>query len=93
MVMESMLSTDADTSDEELMRQLAGGRREAIGPLHARYASLIYGLAARSLDRVDRRGDQPGGLPRRLAACRELRPGAGYVPRLGLADHPLERAQ
>ncbi len=50
-VMESMLSTDADTSDEELMRQLAGGRREAIGPLHARYASMIYGLAARSLDR------------------------------------------
>ena len=38
-------------SDEELMRQLATGRPEALGPLHARYASLIYGVAARSLDR------------------------------------------
>jgi RNA polymerase sigma-70 factor, ECF subfamily len=38
-------------SDEELMGQLAEGRPEALGPLHARYASLIYGVAARSLDR------------------------------------------
>ena len=52
MVMEGTLSMDADTSDEELMRQLAAGRPEALGPLHARYASLIYGVAARSLDRA-----------------------------------------
>ena len=39
-------------SDEELMRQIAEGRQEALGPLHARYASLIYGVAARSLDRA-----------------------------------------
>jgi len=38
--------------DEELMSQLAAGQQEAIGPLHARYASLIYGIAARSLDRA-----------------------------------------
>jgi RNA polymerase sigma-70 factor, ECF subfamily len=37
-------------SDEELMRRLADGRPEALGPLHARYAALIYRVAARSLD-------------------------------------------
>ena len=46
------LPIDADTSDEELMRQLAAGRSEALGPLHARHASLIYGVAARSFDRA-----------------------------------------
>jgi RNA polymerase sigma-70 factor, ECF subfamily len=51
-MMESTLSMDADTSDEELMRRLAGGRSEAISPLHARYASLVFGLAARSFDRA-----------------------------------------
>ena len=39
-------------SDEELMRELAAGRPEAIDQLHARYGSLIYGVAARSLDRA-----------------------------------------
>jgi RNA polymerase sigma-70 factor (ECF subfamily) len=39
-------------SDEELMRQLAAGRSEALRPLHGRYAALIWGLAARSLDRA-----------------------------------------
>jgi RNA polymerase sigma-70 factor, ECF subfamily len=39
-------------SDEELMRQITAGRQEALGPLHARYASLICGVAARSLDRA-----------------------------------------
>jgi RNA polymerase sigma-70 factor, ECF subfamily len=39
-------------SDEDLMRQITAGRQEALGPLHARYASLIYGVAARSLDRA-----------------------------------------
>jgi RNA polymerase sigma-70 factor (ECF subfamily) len=33
------------------MRQLAAGRPEALGPLHGRYAALVYGLAARALDR------------------------------------------
>jgi RNA polymerase sigma-70 factor (ECF subfamily) len=39
--------------DEELMRELAAGRPEAIDQLHARYGSLIYGVAARSLDRAN----------------------------------------
>ena len=52
MGIEGTLSMDADTSDEELMRQLAAGRPEALGPLHARHASLIFGVAARSLDRA-----------------------------------------
>jgi RNA polymerase sigma-70 factor (ECF subfamily) len=39
-------------SDEELMGQLAAGRPEALGPLHGRYAALVCGLAARSLDRA-----------------------------------------
>jgi len=50
--MNDRLLTDADTSDEELMRQLAAGRPEALGPLHARHASLIYGVAVRSLGRA-----------------------------------------
>jgi RNA polymerase sigma-70 factor (ECF subfamily) len=39
-------------SDEELMRQLAVGSREALGPLYQRYARLIFHLAAKSLDRA-----------------------------------------
>ncbi|HLZ70765.1 MAG TPA: sigma-70 family RNA polymerase sigma factor [Dehalococcoidia bacterium] len=39
-----------DTPDEELMRQLAAGHQEALGPLYARYAPLIYGIGVRSLD-------------------------------------------
>jgi hypothetical protein len=50
--LEDTLSMEAATSDEELMRQLAAKRPEALGRLHARYASLIYGVAARSLDRA-----------------------------------------
>jgi RNA polymerase sigma-70 factor (ECF subfamily) len=34
------------------MSELAAGRPEALGPLHGRYAALIWGLAARSLDRA-----------------------------------------
>jgi RNA polymerase sigma-70 factor, ECF subfamily len=45
-------STTGDRDDEELMGELAAGRREALGPLHGRYASLVFGLAARSLDRA-----------------------------------------
>jgi RNA polymerase sigma-70 factor (ECF subfamily) len=36
-------------SDEELMGRLAAGRADALGPLHGRYAPLIFHLAARSL--------------------------------------------
>jgi RNA polymerase sigma factor (sigma-70 family) len=39
-----------DLSDEELMGLLAAGCEEALAPLHGRYASLIFGLSARSLD-------------------------------------------
>jgi RNA polymerase sigma-70 factor, ECF subfamily len=37
--------------DEDLMRQLAAGRRDALGPLYTRYARLIFNVAAHSLDR------------------------------------------
>ena len=40
-----------EVSDEELMRQLASGRHEALGPLYHRYASRIFSLALSSLDR------------------------------------------
>jgi RNA polymerase sigma-70 factor (ECF subfamily) len=50
--MNDSLPMDGNANDEELMRQLAEGRPEALGPLHARYASLIYGVAAQSLDRA-----------------------------------------
>lgn len=39
-------------SDEELMRQLAAGSHEALGPLYQRYARLLFHLAARTLDRA-----------------------------------------
>src|SRR3954467_13621634 len=45
-------TTDSGASDEELMQQLAEGRHEAIGPLHARYAPLIFNIAAQTLDRA-----------------------------------------
>ncbi len=38
-------------SDEELMRQLATGRQDVLGPLYSRYARLIFNLAAQTLDR------------------------------------------
>ncbi len=41
-----------DLSDEELMRALAAGKQEALGPLHSRYAALIFNLAAQTLDRA-----------------------------------------
>src|SRR5438270_2591151 len=43
---------EQDLGDEELMGQLAAGRQEALGPLHGRYAPLIFGLAAQTLDRA-----------------------------------------
>jgi RNA polymerase sigma-70 factor, ECF subfamily len=39
-------------SDEELMAQLAAGRQDALGPLHGRYATLVFNLAAQTLDRA-----------------------------------------
>ena len=38
-------------TDEELMAQLAAGHEEALTPLHARYAGLVFGMIAQSLDR------------------------------------------
>src|SRR3954447_19239909 len=43
-------AADPGTDDEELMRQLASGRHEALGPLHARYAPRVFGLAAQTVD-------------------------------------------
>jgi RNA polymerase sigma-70 factor (ECF subfamily) len=43
---------NGELEDEELMRQLASGRQEAIGPLHTRYAPRVFGLAAQTLDRA-----------------------------------------
>jgi RNA polymerase sigma-70 factor (ECF subfamily) len=40
-----------ETTDEELIALLAGGQQEALGPLYARYASLIFNMAAHTLDR------------------------------------------
>jgi RNA polymerase sigma-70 factor (ECF subfamily) len=40
-----------EPSDEELMRALASGREEAVGSLYARYAPIVFGMAARALDR------------------------------------------
>ena len=39
-------------SDEELMCQVAGGSAEALGLLHRRFARLILGVAAHTLDRA-----------------------------------------
>jgi RNA polymerase sigma-70 factor, ECF subfamily len=41
--------TDPIQSDEELMSQLAAGRQDALGPLHGRYASLVYNVAAQTI--------------------------------------------
>ncbi|HEX8967982.1 MAG TPA: sigma-70 family RNA polymerase sigma factor [Chloroflexota bacterium] len=45
-------SPDLSPSDEALMRDLAAGRHEALGPLYTRYASLVFHLAVQSLDRA-----------------------------------------
>ena len=42
---------DAEASDEELMRLVAAGHQEALGPLYSRYAPFVFNLAAQSLDR------------------------------------------
>ncbi len=40
-----------DPSDEELMRALASGREDAIGPIYSRYAPVVFGMAVQALDR------------------------------------------
>src|ERR1700730_9392811 len=42
---------DPPRADEELMRDLARGQQEALGPLYSRYASLVFHLCVQSLDR------------------------------------------
>jgi RNA polymerase sigma-70 factor (ECF subfamily) len=44
--------TDRCPSDEELMGGLAAGHVGALGPLHGRYAPLVFSIAAQSLDRA-----------------------------------------
>jgi RNA polymerase sigma-70 factor (ECF subfamily) len=44
--------SDSSLSDEELMSQLAAGRQDALGPLHGRYASLVYNVAAQTIGRA-----------------------------------------
>src|SRR6266513_1773814 len=43
---------DAQRSDSDLMRALATGEQEALGPLYARYASLVFHIGNQSLDRA-----------------------------------------
>jgi RNA polymerase sigma-70 factor, ECF subfamily len=47
-----MPQTLAPDEDAELLRQLAQGHQDALGPLYARYAALVFGVAAHSLDRA-----------------------------------------
>src|SRR5262245_40457728 len=41
-----------EASDEELMRALVAGSEDALRPLYARYAPLVFGLAAQTLERA-----------------------------------------
>lgn len=41
-----------EASDEHLVALLAAGRQDVLAPLYARYARLIFDIAARSLDRA-----------------------------------------
>jgi RNA polymerase sigma-70 factor, ECF subfamily len=43
---------DPTQTDEDLMRELAAGQHEALGPLYSRYASLVFSLGIQSLDRA-----------------------------------------
>jgi RNA polymerase sigma-70 factor, ECF subfamily len=43
---------DATRTDEDLMRDLAAGQHEALGPLYSRHASLVFALGLQSLDRT-----------------------------------------
>jgi RNA polymerase sigma factor (sigma-70 family) len=48
MIETSPSTVDQSQSDEDLMSQLAAGRQDALGPLHGRYASLIFNLASQT---------------------------------------------
>jgi RNA polymerase sigma factor (sigma-70 family) len=43
---------ETSAADEHLIRDLATGREEAIGPLYARYAPIVFGMAAHAVDRA-----------------------------------------
>src|SRR5207253_2745539 len=43
---------EAQRSDGELMRALAVGEQDALGPLYARYASLVFHIGQQSLGRA-----------------------------------------
>src|SRR5262245_24544948 len=47
-----MTRTEHGLRDEELMRQVADGSREALAVLHRRLGRRIFGLAAHTLDRA-----------------------------------------
>jgi RNA polymerase sigma-70 factor (ECF subfamily) len=49
---ETAPAPEANLNDEDLMGQLAAGRQEALGPLHGRYAALVFNLAAQTIDRA-----------------------------------------
>jgi len=44
-------SAEMDKTDEELLKELAAGREASIGALYARYAPIMYGMAAQAVDR------------------------------------------
>ena len=44
------MATSSTPSDEELIARVADGAQDALGPLYARYARLIFRLAARTLE-------------------------------------------
>src|SRR5437868_4547761 len=45
-------SFDPARTDEDLMRDLALGQQDALGPLYTRYASLVFQISVQSLDRA-----------------------------------------
>jgi RNA polymerase sigma-70 factor (ECF subfamily) len=44
-------ASTVERTDDDLMRDLAGGQQEALGPLYSRYAALVFNMAHQSLDR------------------------------------------
>src|ERR1051325_2359734 len=52
MRLQRAMSAGQQPSDEELIARLAAGSQEALGPLYARHARVIFNLAAQSLERA-----------------------------------------